>query len=132
MVLFKNCIWWPCPASKMAAMASDWLKNWKSLKIFFRTTEWHETKVVPNTKCSPRVVLFQKCIRWPHKLSKMGMTDYGHDRLWASQIMGISDYAALVFPALSFYNIMQFEITFGLIKCRSILTNISMHKMIFY
>jgi hypothetical protein len=28
----------------MAAMASNWLKNWKSLKIFFRTTGWIETK----------------------------------------------------------------------------------------
>jgi len=32
----------------MAAMASDWLKNWKSLKIFFRTTEWIETKFSQN------------------------------------------------------------------------------------
>jgi hypothetical protein len=26
----------------MAAMASHWLKNCKSLKIFFRTSEWNE------------------------------------------------------------------------------------------
>jgi hypothetical protein len=32
----------------MAAMASNWLKNWKSLKIFFRTTGWIETKFSHN------------------------------------------------------------------------------------
>ena len=32
----------------MAAMASNWLKNWKSLKIFFRTTGWIETKFSQN------------------------------------------------------------------------------------
>ncbi|CAB9539827.1 hypothetical protein [uncultured Gammaproteobacteria bacterium] len=29
-------------------MASHWLKNWKSLKIFFRTTEWIETRFSQN------------------------------------------------------------------------------------
>ena len=33
---------------KMAAMASNWLKNWKSLKIFFRTIGWNETKLSQN------------------------------------------------------------------------------------
>jgi hypothetical protein len=28
--------------------ASHWLKNWKSLKIFFRTTEWIETRFSQN------------------------------------------------------------------------------------
>jgi hypothetical protein len=32
----------------VAAMASNWLKNWKSLKIFFRTTGWIETKFSQN------------------------------------------------------------------------------------
>jgi hypothetical protein len=32
----------------MAAMASNWLKNWKSLKIFFRTIGWNETKLSQN------------------------------------------------------------------------------------
>jgi hypothetical protein len=34
MFFFQNSVRWPCPTSKMAAMESDWLKNWKSLKIF--------------------------------------------------------------------------------------------------
>jgi hypothetical protein len=29
-------------------MASNWVKNWKSLKIFFRTTGWIETKFSQN------------------------------------------------------------------------------------
>ena len=45
MVLFQKCVHWSCPTSKMAAMASDWLKNLKSLKSFFyRTTGFHESK----------------------------------------------------------------------------------------
>jgi hypothetical protein len=32
----------------MAAMASNWLKNWKSLKIFFRTMGWIETNFSQN------------------------------------------------------------------------------------
>jgi hypothetical protein len=32
----------------MAAMSSDWLNNWKSLKIFFRTMGWIETKFSQN------------------------------------------------------------------------------------
>jgi len=32
----------------MAAMSPDWLNNWKSLKIFFRTTGWIETKFSQN------------------------------------------------------------------------------------
>jgi hypothetical protein len=32
----------------MAVMASDCLKNWKSLKIFFRTTGWSKTKFSQN------------------------------------------------------------------------------------
>ena len=37
--------WLPCPTSKIAAMASDWFKNCKSLKVFFcRITRWNETK----------------------------------------------------------------------------------------
>jgi len=45
MLLFQNCVCWPCLILKMV---SDWLKNWKSLKIFFRTTEWIETKFSQN------------------------------------------------------------------------------------
>ena len=45
MILFQKCVHWSCPTSKMAAMASDWLKNLKSLKSFFyRTTGFHESK----------------------------------------------------------------------------------------
>jgi hypothetical protein len=36
----------------MAAMASNWLKNWKSLKIFFRTTGWIETKFSQNARAA--------------------------------------------------------------------------------
>jgi hypothetical protein len=32
----------------MAAMVSNWLKNWKSLKIFFRTMGWIETNFSQN------------------------------------------------------------------------------------
>jgi hypothetical protein len=32
----------------MAATASNWLKNWKSLKIFFRTMGWTETNFSQN------------------------------------------------------------------------------------
>jgi hypothetical protein len=32
----------------MVAMASNWLKNWKSLKIFFRTMGWIETNFSQN------------------------------------------------------------------------------------
>jgi hypothetical protein len=42
MPLFQNCVHWPCLILKMA---SHWLKNWKSLKIFFRTTECCAYKV---------------------------------------------------------------------------------------
>ena len=45
MPLFQNCVHWPCLILKMA---SHWLKNWKSLKIFFRTTEWIETRFSQN------------------------------------------------------------------------------------
>jgi hypothetical protein len=45
MPLFQNCVHWPCLILKMA---SHWLKNWKSLKIFFRTTEWIETRISQN------------------------------------------------------------------------------------
>ena len=38
VVLFQNCVRWPCPIYKMAAMASDLLNNWKSFKIFFSRT----------------------------------------------------------------------------------------------
>lgn len=48
MLLFQNYVRWPCLILKMAAMASDWLKNWKSLKIFFRITGWIETKFSQN------------------------------------------------------------------------------------
>jgi len=34
--------------SKMAAIASDLLNYWKSLKIFFRTAGWNESKFCPN------------------------------------------------------------------------------------
>ena len=46
MPIFQNCVHWPCLILKMA---SHWLKNWKSLKIFFRTTEWIETRFSQNT-----------------------------------------------------------------------------------
>ena len=45
---FQNCVSWPCLILKMAAMSSDWLNNWKSLKIFFRTMGWIETKFSQN------------------------------------------------------------------------------------
>ena len=48
MLLFQKCVRWPCLILKMAAMSSDWLNNWKSLKIFFRTTGWIETKFSQN------------------------------------------------------------------------------------
>jgi hypothetical protein len=48
MLLFQNYVQWPCLILKMAVMASDWLKNWKSLKIFFRTTGWIKTKFSQN------------------------------------------------------------------------------------
>lgn len=42
MVLFQKCVHWSCPTSKIAAMASDWLKSLKS--FFYRTTGFHESK----------------------------------------------------------------------------------------
>jgi len=63
-------------------MASDWLKNWETLKIFFFRSigwnHWNETKYSPNT---PLVVPFQNFVCWPCQLSKMAAT---------------ADYAALV------------------------------------
>jgi hypothetical protein len=49
----------------MAAMASDWLKNWKSLKIFFKTTGWNETKFVPNTLWNPFKIVFVDLVNYP-------------------------------------------------------------------
>jgi hypothetical protein len=50
MVFFQYFVRWPCPSSKIAAMASDWLKNCKSLRIFyFWNNWWNETKFGPNS-----------------------------------------------------------------------------------
>jgi hypothetical protein len=57
VVLFHNCVLWPCPTSKMSAISSGWLKTWKSLKIEnFGTTIKDQTKLGPN---SPYLVPFQ-------------------------------------------------------------------------
>lgn len=44
----------------MTAMGSDWVKNWKSLKIlFFKTTGWNETKIGSNnTLVVPIKIMF--------------------------------------------------------------------------
>ena len=73
MFFFQNSVRWPCPTSKMAAMESDWLKNWKSLKIFLLPTERNDTKFRCYSLCDP----FQSCVRWSRQLFKMVATvDY--------------------------------------------------------
>jgi hypothetical protein len=47
----------------MVAMASDWLKNWKSLKIFFRTMGWIETNFSQNAGTAHYYIPSQLCWR---------------------------------------------------------------------
>ena len=83
VVLFHNCVLWPCPTSKMSATSSGWLKTWKSVKIKnFRTTIRDETKSGPS---SPYLVPFQNYVLWSRLLSKMAVT---------------TDYTTFDFPAL--------------------------------
>jgi hypothetical protein len=60
----------------MAAMASHWLKNCKSLKIFFRTSEWNETKFDPNS---------------PSNITSIQTKDTGQQVMGTAQIIGSGD-----------------------------------------
>ena len=74
MVLFQNYVRWPCSTSSMPSRASNWLKKWKSFKIFFRTSPLDEMKEIwSKYSLDGRTIMvpFQNCVRWPLQLSKI-------------------------------------------------------------